>query len=45
MWWVIGIVSLALLLALAFSTRSHPRRRSTMHDFERHTDTEHLYRY
>ena len=46
MWWMIVVAALALVAFLLISVfPQHPKRRARMHDFERHTDTEHLYKY
>jgi hypothetical protein len=45
MWWILGIAVVALLVFLLVSVLPNAKRRSGIHDFERHETTEHLYRY
>ena len=46
MWWIIGVLGIALVTFLLVSAfPQHPKRRTHLHDFERHDSTEQFYRY
>jgi hypothetical protein len=45
MWWIVGVIGLALLLFLVVSALPVGKSRFGRHDFERHDPTEHLYKY